>query len=408
MSFNCNNCVQICNPCKSICNSFGQQNQSFNSCCNPSFGQQNQSFNSCCQQPWDLCNQQLGPCFGQQQSFGQCNQCDEFCNCRRRKNCNKDKCNKDKCYTENCNCGKKNCRCSEKSECSDRSEKSDYSKSERSECSRSDRSDRSERSRRSSRRCHKCFKSDCECVQCFPSIRTKCGCISATLIKSANPTFYTAVGQVITYSYTITNNGSVPICFPIHICDDRLGGQIIPGSFIGPGASQVFNRTYTIVAADLLVKSITNTASAFIQVKCKKWLCTQPSSATITFGSSDLSGTLSQEIIDEGTARVTVTISNAASSLTPAFGVQLVLPFPLNSGPVTNPVGFFPASAPVINASNVTISEVSIPAGATYTYTFDYAPTVIPGSYQWQGTITSASFETDTTNNQVSSTLTFP
>ena len=263
--------------------------------------------------------------------------------------------------------------------------------------------------RDSKKRCNKCYRHDCECVEYFPCLRVKCGFISATLTKIPNPTFYTAAGQVISYTYRITNTGSATICYPIQICDDKLGGWQIPCSYILPCSSQDFTRTYTIAAADLTVQSITNTATAYIQVKCKKWVCTQPSSATITYGSSDISGTISQTLVTGGTgADVTVTISNSASSLTDAFGVTLILPFPLNVGTVIGGAAIPPASAPVVSATSVTISETVIPIGATYTYTFSYFPTVIPGSYQWQGTSTTSSFDTNTTNNTVTSTLTFP
>lgn len=123
-----------------------------------------------------------------------------------------------------------------------------------------------------------------ECdVKCRSSVRiSKCEYVSATLAKSANPVAYSEVGEVITYSYTIINTGNATITYPIEICDDKLGAQLFCNSYILPGASQVFTRTYTITAADLNCSTITNTAIANIKVKRSKWVCTRPASATIT------------------------------------------------------------------------------------------------------------------------------
>ena len=43
-----------------------------------------------------------------------------------------------------------------------------------------------------------------------------------TLVKSASPTSYSQVGQVITYTYTITNTGNVTVLGQITVTDDKV------------------------------------------------------------------------------------------------------------------------------------------------------------------------------------------
>jgi hypothetical protein len=114
-------------------------------------------------------------------------------------------------------------------------------------------------------------------------LRVKCGCIAAALSVSATPTTYTQVGQSIAYTYTVYNVGTADICYPINICDDKLGGWVIPCSYIPPGCTQSFTRTYTVVAADITAGSITNSAFALIEVECDKCVCTPQASTTVTY-----------------------------------------------------------------------------------------------------------------------------
>lgn len=256
--------------------------------------------------------------------------------------------------------------------------------------------------------CDKCRRHKCECIEYVSCFKTKCGFISASLAKTVSPTFFTAAGQIITYTYTITNTGNVPICDAIRICDDRLGGQIIPGSFILPGASQAFTRTYTTIASDLLAPSITNTAVAYIEVDCRKWVVTNQSSATVTYGSADLFGTISQTLVtgSTGTVEVTVTVSNSALSASAAQNVSLTLPFPANISGVV--AGVPPPTS--INANNVVFSVPSLDIGASASFRFQYiAGSIASGaSYAFLGTIVSSTFDPNPSNNTISSTFVFP
>lgn len=91
---------------------------------------------------------------------------------------------------------------------------------------------------------------------------------SLKLTKSASPDVYFAPGDVITYTYTILNDGNVAIGpTQFTITDNKInGGQPFncgPATkIISVNLSQVCTATYTITAADMTAGFVTNTAFA--------------------------------------------------------------------------------------------------------------------------------------------------
>ncbi len=90
-----------------------------------------------------------------------------------------------------------------------------------------------------------------------------------SLAKSASVASYTAVGQIITYTYVVTNNGPLPINTSqnIQIQDNKIGtfacGTI--SSAIPSGGTVTCTNTYAVTAADVSnAAGVTNTAIAGI------------------------------------------------------------------------------------------------------------------------------------------------
>jgi uncharacterized repeat protein (TIGR01451 family) len=84
-----------------------------------------------------------------------------------------------------------------------------------------------------------------------------------TLAKGASPSTYSTVGQVITYTYTITNSGNLTVSGPFSVTDDKLGTFACSGSTsLAPAATASCTKTYTIKQSDLDAGSITNVATA--------------------------------------------------------------------------------------------------------------------------------------------------
>jgi uncharacterized repeat protein (TIGR01451 family) len=81
-----------------------------------------------------------------------------------------------------------------------------------------------------------------------------------TVTKTADPTTYDTVGDVIEYTITVTNTGNVTVS-DIDVVDDLTGDSwnIIT---LDPGAVETFTATYVITQADLDNGSVTNTVTA--------------------------------------------------------------------------------------------------------------------------------------------------
>src|SRR5215475_3949847 len=81
------------------------------------------------------------------------------------------------------------------------------------------------------------------------------------LVKTPSPTTYTAAGQLINYSYTLTNTGNVTIN-SITVSDNKIASVSCPVSTLAPGASTTCTGSYTTTSADVTNGSVTNTATA--------------------------------------------------------------------------------------------------------------------------------------------------
>ncbi len=91
-----------------------------------------------------------------------------------------------------------------------------------------------------------------------------------TIEKSAAESRYSSIGDVLHYSYTVTNTGAAPLAGPVTVSDDRSANEICPDTitvgdfdaFLDPGESIICTATYTIVLDDITAGSVVNTATA--------------------------------------------------------------------------------------------------------------------------------------------------
>ncbi|WP_309103001.1 LPXTG cell wall anchor domain-containing protein [Microbacterium sp.] len=108
------------------------------------------------------------------------------------------------------------------------------------------------------------------------------------LVKTADAAKVTHAGQIVTYSFTVTNTGNVTI----------TDAEIVEGSFDGtgtlsevscpsgapllPGNELVCTAEYTVVAADLASGSLTNTATATGVPPAGDTIVSDPATVTLT------------------------------------------------------------------------------------------------------------------------------
>jgi uncharacterized repeat protein (TIGR02543 family) len=82
-----------------------------------------------------------------------------------------------------------------------------------------------------------------------------------TLVITPTPTTFVKVGDVISYSYLLTNSGDVTLSGPFTVTDDKVTVTCPATASLAPLASITCNASYTITLADVTAGSVTNTAT---------------------------------------------------------------------------------------------------------------------------------------------------
>ncbi|MFJ5071158.1 LPXTG cell wall anchor domain-containing protein, partial [Kitasatospora sp. NPDC088556] len=110
-----------------------------------------------------------------------------------------------------------------------------------------------------------------------------------TIVKSASPTTVSTVGQVVDYSFLVTNTGNVTLT-NVTVNETAFSGTGTPpvitcpagAASLAPGASVTCTASYTVTQADLNAGSITDTATATGTPPTGPPVTSPPSSATVT------------------------------------------------------------------------------------------------------------------------------
>jgi hypothetical protein len=222
----------------------------------------------------------------------------------------------------------------------------------------------------------------------------------ASLLKMASPAHYSMVNQVITYTYQIRNTGSLPLCQAVIINDDKLGAWCTPAAYIAPGDTFNVVRNYRVTAEDITNGSITNSAVAYVKATRDKWLITDYSDVTVTYGYADLYGSISQ--VYQQAQPLSADITNSGTTgTTPSKNVSLVLDWPAGVISVNDLIAP-PGSLIILEPTNsITIGIPVIDPGQEFVFHYRYF-VANSGFYRWSGIIRADTYDPNVDNNTLS------
>ena len=195
-----------------------------------------------------------------------------------------------------------------------------------------------------------------------------------TLVKTASPATYSMVGDVISYSYELTNGLNVPLYPPYTITDDKSSDESCPAApaSLAPGAAVTCTASYTIIQADLDAGSVTNTAIGTAQDAAAdgQTVTSNEDSETVSVVAINLAKSAAAPVFDTLTGRYTVVYTITASNNGQAAGTyDLTDTFDLAAG-----ITLF--SAQIAYAGGET--QTGTPAGPL-PYSFTSGETVVTG-----------------------------
>ncbi len=217
-----------------------------------------------------------------------------------------------------------------------------------------------------------------------------------SLVKSVTETFYVQAGDLLHYSYLVTNNGFVRLLGPVSISDDKATAACPAvttvgnlDDFLDPGESVTCTATYTITPADITARSVTNTASASAD-----GITSPTDSETVSMllpdltvlKTNDVSGTIPQF----GTFNWTIVVSNIGTASANYLATQQILTdalpgfagyYPQGALAVTNgatpPTGTINCSITGTSLTCDAGTAVTLPAGSAFSVSFAVTPTVV-------------------------------
>ncbi|MBD9480710.1 DUF11 domain-containing protein, partial [Pseudoxanthomonas sp. PXM02] len=197
--------------------------------------------------------------------------------------------------------------------------------------------------------------------RCSESVTTTVGFTSTlTLDKTASPTTMSAVGQVVTYSFLVSNTGNVEVT-ALQINETAFSGTgaapaiTCPVNTLAAGANTTCTGTYTVTQQDIDAGSLTNTATASGNSPTGSTTTSPPDSATVT-----------------STAAPALTVAKTVTSTGP-YALGSTISYSVvatNSGTVT--LNNVVVSDPLLAAPNSTTCATLAP-GASCTLTGSYA-----------------------------------
>ena len=200
-----------------------------------------------------------------------------------------------------------------------------------------------------------------------------------TLVKSATEASFTTAGDILHYSYVVTNVGNFPLLGPVTVTDDKSADETCPAvstqgdldNYLDPGEHLTCTATYSVTAGDVTAGSVTNTASASAD-----GTTSNSDSATVSYtapASPSLSITKVASAVSvaaPGPVNYTITVSNTGNVILTGVVVadSLTGGATYASGDIANTGTLDQGEAWVYHATYA-VTQADIDAGVTITNT---------------------------------------
>jgi LPXTG-site transpeptidase (sortase) family protein len=217
-----------------------------------------------------------------------------------------------------------------------------------------------------------------------------------TLVKSVTETSFTAAGDLLHYSYLVTNSGFAPLLGPVTVTDDKavvtcpdlsITGDL--DNYFDPGEAVTCTATYTVVPADVTAGFVTNIASASVS-----GVTSNSDTKTVNIFRPDLTvaktNNVSGSVAQNGTFNWTINVSNSGIAAAAFADTNLIMNDALpgvdanyQQGPLTVTDGA-PSPTGTINCSItgtalvcVANGAVTLPVGSSFSVTVVVTPTTV-------------------------------
>ncbi|SDJ09592.1 conserved repeat domain-containing protein [Frankineae bacterium MT45] len=207
---------------------------------------------------------------------------------------------------------------------------------------------------------------------------------SLKLAKTVTPTIYDTVGQTLTYTFTVTNNGNQTVS-GLAIADPMFTGAnaaVCAATTLAPAAKTTCSATHAVTQADLDAGTIQNTATA-------KGL--DPTGAAVTSPAATASATANQSpLLTLIKTASPTSVSSAGSVITYSFHVT-------NTGNVT--------------INNLSINDSFVPPATAASAVVCPSTTLAPGvaiDCTWSYTVTQNDIDSGSINNTATAAGTDP
>lgn len=198
-----------------------------------------------------------------------------------------------------------------------------------------------------------------------------------SITKSATQTYFTATGNILNYSYVVMNSGYATLSGPVTVADDKSTDETCPAlstigdfdNYFDPSEAITCTATYTVAAADVTAKLVTNTAYATVGgVNSSNSTKTVPLAADLSATkTNNVSGTVG--LNSQFTWTLTVRNSAASGSSASFLDTQTLLTDDLPDSGATYAVGTVKKTGATgtINCSIATNTLTCTASGGTVT-----------------------------------------